>query len=56
MVPPIRLAAVVIFLPKLIEPTARPAGEALRYMSANVYSNLVGVVTTPFRLGARRKT
>ncbi len=51
----IRLGAVMVFLPKLIEPTARPAGEALRYMSANVYSNLVGVVTTPFRLGARRK-
>jgi len=50
----VRLAAVVIFLPKLHEPTARPAGEALRFMTANVYSNLVGVVTTPFRLGARR--
>ena len=45
-----RLAAVVIFLPRLHEPTARPAGQALRYMSANIYSNLVGVVTMPFRL------
>jgi hypothetical protein len=51
----IRLAAVVIFLPRLIEPAARPAHEALRFMTANVYSNLVGVVTTPFRLAGRRR-
>ena len=49
-----RLVAVVIFLPKLHEPTARPTVETLRYMSANVYSNLVGVLTTPFRLAGRR--
>ncbi len=49
-----RLAAVVVFLPRLHEPAARPAGVALRYMSANVYSNLVGVLTTPFKLAIRQ--
>jgi MFS family permease len=49
-----RLLAVVLFLPWLKEPDARPAVEALRYMSANVYSNLVGVITTPFRFASRR--
>ncbi len=49
-----RLMAVVIFLPRLQEPTARPATEALRFMTANIYSNLAGVVTAPFRLGGRR--
>lgn len=49
-----RLAAVVIFLPMLREPTARPAVETLRFMTANVYSNLVGVVTMPFRFAAKR--
>ena len=51
----IRLCAVVIFLPKLIEPTARPAHEALRFMTANVYSNLIGVATAPFRLAGKRR-
>ncbi len=49
-----RLAAVVIFLPRLHEPAARPAREALRFMTANIYSNLAGVVTAPFRLAGRR--
>jgi MFS family permease len=50
-----RLTAVVIFLPKLHEPAARPAVETLRFMTGNIYSNLVGVVTMPFRLTAKRR-
>jgi MFS family permease len=51
----VRLLAVVIFLPKLHEPSARPAREALRFMTANVYSNLVGVASMPLRLAGRRR-
>ncbi len=50
-----RLAAVVIFLPRLHEPTARPAVETLRFMTANIYSNLIGVVISPFKLAGRRR-
>jgi MFS family permease len=50
-----RAAAVVIFLPMLSEPTARPTREAFRFMTANIYSNLVGVVTMPFRVATRNR-
>jgi MFS family permease len=51
-----RLAAVVIFVPKLHEPEARPTREALRFMSANIYNNLFNAVLLPLRLlGAGRE-
>jgi MFS family permease len=50
----LRLLAVVIFLPFLIEPTARSTRTALRFITGNIYNNLFGVVTLPMRLLARR--
>jgi MFS family permease len=46
----LRLASVVIFLPQIREPTARPSIEALRFMTSNIYSNLVGAALQPIRL------
>jgi MFS family permease len=46
----LRLAAVVIFLPQLHEPTARPAREALRFITANIYNNLFNGVMQPIRM------
>ena len=45
----LRLLAVVVFLPHLHEPAARPTREALRYMTANIYNNLFSAVLQPLR-------
>jgi len=44
-----RLLAVVIFLPFLVEPAARPTREALRFMSSNIYNNLSAAILQPVR-------
>lgn len=49
-----RLLAVVVFLPRVHEPDARPVGEALRFMTTNIYNNLFSVVTVPLRAIGRR--
>jgi MFS family permease len=46
----LRLLAVVIFLPFLHEPAARPSAEALRYMTSNIYNNLSSAAMQPLRL------
>jgi MFS family permease len=46
----LRLLAVVIFLPKIHEPEARPTVEALRFMTANIYNNLFNAVFLPLRV------
>jgi MFS family permease len=56
----VRLLAVVIFLPRLHEPEARPAAEALRFMTVNIYNNLFNALAMPLRAirkseGGRRK-
>lgn len=52
----LRLLAVVVFLPFIHEPQARPTQEALRFMTANIYNNLFNVVVQPLRLvGLRRR-
>src|SRR5205814_8296471 len=45
----LRLIAAVVFLPMIIEPTAKPTREAIRYMAANFYNNLYGAVLVPLR-------
>jgi len=50
----LRLAAVVIFLPNIHEPSARPSVETLRFMTSNVYNNLVGAAMQPIRILRRR--
>lgn len=49
-----RLLAVVLFLPKIHEPDAKPVGEALRFMTTNIYNNLFSVVTVPLKAIGRR--
>jgi len=51
----LRLAAVVIFLPKIIEPAARPTFEAMRFMGANIYNNVTNVILGPLRLMRARR-
>jgi MFS family permease len=52
----LRLLSVAIFLPHIHEPEARPAREALRFMTANIYNNLFGAVLLPLRVvGLRRR-
>jgi len=46
----LRLLAVVVFLPHLHEPEARPTMEALRYMTSNVYNNLFSAIMQPLRI------
>jgi MFS family permease len=46
----LRLLAVVVFLPHLKEPTARPAREALQFMSGNIYNNLFNAILQPLRM------
>jgi len=46
----LRLLAVLVFLPQLKEPKARPAHEALRFMSANIYNNLFNAILQPLRM------
>jgi MFS family permease len=52
----VRLLAVVVFLPHIHEAGARPVGEAIRFVTANVYNNLSNAVQQPFRwIGALRR-
>jgi len=51
----LRLAAVVIFLPRIIEPAARPTFEAMRFMGANIYNNVTNVILGPLRLMRSRR-
>jgi MFS family permease len=51
----LRLAAVVIFLPRIREPAARPAVEALRFMTANLRDQLASVVPNPLRIGRAKR-
>lgn len=44
-----RLAAVALFLPFVKEPAAKPAGEAVRLMTANLYNNLFNAALQPAR-------
>jgi len=41
---------VVVFLPHIHEPEARPTREALRFMGASIYNNLFGAMLQPLRL------
>jgi len=45
----LRLASVVIFLPFVHEPQARPTVEALRFMTSNIYNNLHNAIHQPLR-------
>jgi MFS family permease len=45
----LRLVSVVIFLPHMREPDARPTREAFRFMTANIYNNLLSAVLEPLR-------
>ena len=46
----LRLAAVVIFLPFIHEPAAKPTHEALKFMTANIYNNIFNAVQQPLKL------
>jgi len=46
----LRVVAVVVFLPHIHEPEARPTREALRFMGASIYNNLFGAMLQPLRL------
>ncbi len=46
----LRLLAVVVFLPHVKEPAARPTREAVRFMYANIYSNVFSAALQPLRL------
>jgi MFS family permease len=46
----LRLLAVLIFLPHIHEPTARPSVETLRFMTSNIYNNLIGLAMQPMRI------
>ncbi len=51
----LRLFAVLAFLPHIHEHGARPAREALRFMSANIYNNLSTAAMQPLRFLTARK-
>jgi len=51
----LRLLAVVIFLPLIHEPQARPARETLVYMTTNIYNNMVSATLQPLRLARLMK-
>jgi MFS family permease len=46
----LRLLAVVVFLPRVHEPEARPTMETLRFMTTNIYNNLFSAISVPLRL------
>jgi MFS family permease len=50
----LRLLAVVLFLPKIEEPHARPTREALRFMTANIYNNVFNAISVPLRVVGMR--
>jgi MFS family permease len=45
----LRLVAVILFLPKIHEPAARPTRMTLQFMAANIYNNLFNAVLQPLR-------
>ncbi|HZZ42244.1 MAG TPA: MFS transporter [Tepidisphaeraceae bacterium] len=45
-----RLLAIVLFIPFIHESTARPTHEALRFMTGNIYNNLISAAAQPARL------
>lgn len=45
----IRLAAVVVFLPHIHEPDAKPARQTLEFMTTNIYNNLFSAAVQPLR-------
>jgi MFS family permease len=51
----LRLAAVAIFLPFIVEPAARPAAETLRFMTINLRRHLSAAAMQPLRLVGVRK-
>ena len=46
----LRLLAAVALLPLIVEPTAKPTREALRFMTANMYNNLFNAMMQPVRM------
>lgn len=46
----LRLLAVVIFLPHVVEPTAQPTVDTLRFMTSNIYNNLFTIAMQPLKL------
>ncbi len=46
----LRLLAAVALLPLIVEPTAKPTREALRFMTANIYNNLFNAMMQPVRM------
>jgi len=51
----LRLVAVVVFLPHIHEPEARPTREAARFMWAGLYNNLFNAMMTPLRVIRARR-
>jgi len=45
-----RLGAVILFVPRVRENQARSTQEALRYMSVDIYNNVVDMATQPLKL------
>lgn len=52
----LRLAAAAAFLPFLHEPAARPAREAVRFMTASICRNVSGAVWQPLRIAGWKKS
>jgi hypothetical protein len=50
-----RLAAVAVFVPFMVEPAARPAAETLRFMTLNLRRHLSTAALQPLRLVGYRK-
>ena len=46
----LRLLAVVVFLPAMHEPEARPTVDALNYVTSNIYNNLLAAMMQPLRI------
>jgi MFS family permease len=50
----LRLAGVVVFLPRIKETEARPTGETLRYMGGNLCEIVIGALGKPLQMIRRR--
>jgi hypothetical protein len=50
----LRLTAVVIFLPHIKEPGARPTAETARYMGGNLCATVIALLARPLRIITRR--
>ncbi len=46
----LRLLAAMALLPLIVEPSAKPTREALRFMTANIYNNLFNAMMLPARM------